>query len=588
MKKEWKYSQEQINTQLVEKIANNLQLSSNFTKILLKRLLKKYNYLQAYLQEGKTIEIQKSIESFLNPSVQNLLFPTFLPNMEKAGQIISEAVEKKEKILIWGDYDADGITATAICVEFFEKHNFEVLYHLPSRKEGYGINKEVLKKYIDEGIKVLISVDCGISDIESVALAKEHNVKVVITDHHTPAQILPEADAIINPHLCKACDTYAMQDVELAGVGVAFFLLCYLNTKLCDVSGKKCDMRDFLDLVALGTIADMVPLLGQNRILVKNGILKLVEARRVSLQALKAVAGYHSHIKLSSGQISFGLAPRINAAGRMENPLVALELLLCKDYDKALVLAKKLDEYNTQRKQEEESIVEQACEQAEKYESSSSLVLFNPEWNQGVIGIVATRIVEKFHKPCFILTKDQQVNAYKGSGRSIPEINLNEALNICSKYLLSYGGHKYAAGLKLAEDKLEEFRNAFEEHVVSIIGKDPYTSSINIDDEMQFPQVSEYTFLKELEMLEPFGLGNAEPVFSSSEIEVKKMQTFGYGKKHLKLELIEKMSGHALHAKLWNTQELECDKSNLCLAYTISLESYNGIRQVGLKIRDMK
>ncbi len=588
MTKEWKYSENNFEVKDVEEIAKFLQLTFPFTKILLKRIARKYPHVHSLFKEKKHKEVLQLIQTFLNPSVKNLFFPTFLPSMERASNIICEAIQKQEKILVWGDYDADGITGTAICIEFFEKHGYKVLHHLPCRKEGYGINKEVLKKYIDEGIRVLISVDCGISDIESVALAKEHNIKVVITDHHTPAEKLPMADAIINPHLCEKTDTLLAQDIELAGVGVAFYLLCHLNNTLSKISNTKCDMRDFLDLVALGTIADMVPLLGQNRILVKNGVVKLSEARRISLQALKVVAGYTGQAKLNAGQISFGLAPRINAAGRMDDPNIALELLLCKDYDKALILAKKLDEYNLQRKQEEENIVEEASKQAELYNENASLVLFNPEWNQGVVGIVASRIVEKFNKPTFIVTKDAKNLVYKGSGRSIPEINLNETLNACAKHLLTFGGHKYAAGLKLEQEKLEDFRKAFEEYVVAIIGKEPCLAKLQIDEEVTFEEVSDYTFLKELEMLEPFGLGNGEPIFSSSEIEIKKAQNFGFSKKHLKLELHEKSSGQSLHAKLWNTEQINFKTSSLCLAYNIGFESYNGISQVALKIKDMK
>ncbi len=587
MKKEWKYTENTAVQRHIEYVASSLQLSTAFTQLLFKRMQKKYSYFNELIEENKLKELTRFIHYFINPSLQNLLFPTFLPDMEKACEIICKCIKNKEKILIWGDYDADGITATAICVEFFEMHGYKVLYHIPNRNEGYGINKDILKKYIDEEVKLIISVDCGISDNESIEYAREHNVKVVITDHHTPPENLPTAHAIINPHCCSHSDDFYAQDVELAGVGVVFFMLCHLNNELRSISGTKCDMRDFLDLVALGTIADMVPLIGQNRILVKNGVLKLSEARRISLQALKDVAGYQNQAKLNTGNISFALAPRINAAGRMGNPLIALELLLCKDYDKAHALAKELDEYNTQRKQEEDLIVEEAMEQAKLYEDKLSLVLYNPEWNQGIVGIAASRMVEKFNKPAFILTNGSQ-ELCKGSGRSISEINLNKALEACSEHLLTYGGHKYAAGLKLEQDKLEQFRQAFEEYVVSIVGNKPIKPSLHIDEEMSFSDVSLYSFLKELEMLEPFGLGNAEPIFSSSDIEIKNTQSIGFAKKHLKLELREKSSGCSLYAKLWNTQEIESKSSNLSFAYNIGLESYNGIRQVSLRVRDFK
>lgn len=586
MIKKWKYTQDEIILKYTESLARELDVSVPFAKILLRRMYKRYPDIFDSGDKGKLLSL---VNFFLNPSLQRLLFPQFLPDMEEACEYVVQSIRKKEKILVWGDYDADGITATACCIEFFQKHGYEILSHIPQRKEGYGINKSALEEYIKQDVKLLISVDCGISDAESIAFAKEQGMTVIVTDHHTPAQTLPPADAIINPHLCEESSLFFKQDIALAGVGVAFFFLCHLNTKLFELSGYKCDMREFLDLVALGTIADMVPLIGQNRILVKNGLLMIAQSSRLSLQALKEVSGYAKQAKLSAGQIAFGLAPRINAAGRMDNPRLALDFLLCKNFDQALTLAKKLDAWNAKRKQEEERAVIEACEQAEKYKDEPSLVLENISWNQGIVGIVASRMIERYNKPTFILTQDGQEGYLKGSGRSIPEVDLNAALNVCSNCLYQFGGHKYAAGIKIENGMVELFRKAFNDFVKEIVGEEPCQPSLSIEDRMDFGQASDFFFLKELEMLEPFGLGNAEPVFSSDSITLKNVIPFGYDKKHLKLELYDSLSGQTLSAKLWNTKELEYNISSLLsLAYTIERDSYNGLSHVNVKVKDIK
>ncbi len=587
MKKNWHIAESSESKEygdIIKRTAKSLQVSQTFAKILLKRMVKKYPDL---IKAGERLDT--ILESFLNPSLKYLFFPTFLPDVERGAEIVYDSLQKGEKVLIWGDYDADGITSSVICAEFFSKHGYDVINHLPCRDDGYGINKKTLKDFIDQGIQLIISVDCGISDFEAIEYAKDCGVKVIITDHHKPPKKLPPADAIINPHLSQENENIAKQDIALAGVGVAFYFLCYVNRVFHEKNNFRCDMKEFLDLVALGTIADLVPLVGQNRILVKNGLSYIADCQRISIQALKEVSGYAAHAKLSAGQVAFGLAPRINAAGRMENPRIAFELLTCNDYEEARKLALILDEQNTKRKEEEEQIVEEACERAESYENEPSLVLVGESWNQGIIGIVSSRIVERFNKPNFILTKDKEEGYYKGSGRSIREIDLNDALDSCAEYLYMYGGHKHAAGLKLHESNIENFRKAFNKYVVDKVGQAGCLPNVFIDESLNFSQSSHFDFLKELELLEPFGLGNAEPVFNTDNVELKNIQLFGAGKKHLKIELYDIQSQQSLHARLWNTKEIEQEESSrISLAYSIELSEYKGIKQVNVKIKDMK
>ncbi len=572
--------------QYVAQVSQNMELSPQFTRLLLARLHKQYPQL---FQNANKKELFEIFDFFLNPSLQKLLHPTFLPQVEEGAILVAEAMQNNEKILIWGDYDADGITSSALCYEFFQKHHYQVQTHVPRREQGYGINKEVLKEYIAEGVTLLISVDCGISDFDAIQFARENNVKVIVTDHHLLPDELPPANVVIDPYLVELTEKFTRKDIHLAGVGVAFFFLCQVNNVLSKSFGTKCDMREFLDLVALGTIADMMPLVGQNRILVKNGLVKIAEAERIGIRALKEVSGYAPKTTLSAGQISFGLAPRINAAGRMDNPRIALDLLLCKDYTQARKLAEQLDDWNNQRKKEEETIVNEACEQAMLYVNEPTLVLQGDEWNQGIIGIVASRMVERFYKPTFILTKDQCTDFIKGSGRSTKNFHLHNALIASTDELLSFGGHEYAAGLKISPEKVDAFRACFNAHYKELYGETFAMPMLAIEEEVDFSDVADYTFLKELEMLEPFGIGNSEPIYSSTQVEITKVEPFGYGKKHIKLEVLDKKSGRRLHSKIWNTPDFPHKVGDsVNIAYNIEIDTYNNVSQISIKIKDIK
>ncbi len=587
MEKQWSFFEKENNVlQKVSHVARALGVSPQFALLLLNRTFRQYPHL---LEKNNEEALISTLDFILNPSLKKLLFPTFLKDIDNACDIVITALKAKEKILIWGDYDVDGITSTALCTAFFKKHGFTVMNHVPCREEGYGINPKRLKDFIDSGVKVLISVDCGIADVEAIKYAREHGVKIIVTDHHIPQDELPPAHALINPYFSDESESYTKKDILLAGVGVAFFFMCHLNNAINKEFSTKCDMRDFIDLVALGTIADMMPLIGQNRILVKNGLLKIKAAERIGIRALKEISGYAPTAALSAGQISFGLAPRINAAGRMDNPRIALDLLLSEDYREAQKLAAQLDEWNAERKKEEESIVAMATEQATKYASEPTLVLADDTWNQGIIGIVASRMIEKFYKPTFILTKDQCDGYFKGSGRSIRKFHLYDALCSSTEKLMSFGGHEYAAGLKIMPENVDAFREAFNNFFIEKLGNKPCTPSVSIEDEVTFEQVSNYAFLRELEMLEPFGVGNSEPVYASTSVKVTKVEPFGYAKKHLKLEFLDTVSGQRLHSKLWNVEKFPHKVGDdVRVAYSIEFDTYNNITQVNMKIKDIK
>jgi len=518
----------------------------------------------------------KDMDVFLSPGLKHLAQPAAWPGMAEAANVLAKGLVAGKKFAVWGDYDVDGVTATALVTDVLRRRGYEVAHYIPNRlHEGYGLNIAGLDQLADAGVGLLLTVDCGVSDHQAVAHARERGLTVVVSDHHTPGAVLPAADAICNPKLgdCPCPD--------LAGVGVAFFLIAALNKLL---PGEPVDMRQVLDLVALGTLADVVPLAGQNRILAKNGMLLISEGRRPGIAALKDVAGFAIGAELGAGQITFGLAPRINAAGRMGHGLIALELLLAPDFDTARPLAAKLNTFNVERRREEETILGQALNQAEEQLDKLGFVLCDQAWHPGVIGIVASRLVEAYYRPTLILCHDN--GRLKGSGRSIPECDLYAAIAACGDLLLGFGGHHQAAGLSLAPENLDALRERFPRVVAEQIGDVLLDARLAIDDALSFGQI-DFTLLKELELLQPFGQGNPEPLFSSPDVQVRKRKIFGAN--HATLDLHDSKAGVTLRAKAWR----QADKlgqdvvgKTMRVAFTPKIDRYNGLASIDLRLKD--
>lgn len=524
------------------------------------------------------------MDTFLAPGLRHLAQPEAWPGMDEAVSVLESGINAGKSVLIWGDYDVDGITGATLALQVLTFHDVPAHVHLPDRRtEGYGLNIPALERLAEEQEPgLLLTVDCGISDEAAVARARELGFTVIISDHHLPPENLPVAEAITNPRLndSNPCP-------HLAGVGVAFFLMAALNTRLSTRTGKRMDMRQALDLVALGTLADMVSLTGQNRILTKNGLLKIAEAARPGLAELKAASGFSPVAALGAGQVVFSLAPRINAAGRLGNPVLAHDMLRTGSHDEAATLARALDTMNSERRSEENRIFTAALEQAEAASHRLGMVLCGEDWHQGVIGIVASRIVEVYYRPVLILCSDGAM--LKGSGRSIPEFDLHAGLTRCADVLLAFGGHKQAAGLRLDPGRLDELRDRFDRTVQEILGDKPLTPTLKIDMEMDFSQASDFTVLKTLDLLQPFGIGNPEPVFVSPPLLVRKRRVFGHSREHITLEVTEESSGITLQAKAWR-QAAQIPESiqgqRLRLAYTPGINAYNGIASVELRVRD--
>jgi single-stranded-DNA-specific exonuclease len=465
--------------------------------------------------------------------------------------------------------------------EFFARRGIEVMHHLPNRmEEGYGMNVPWVERLHEQGADMLLTVDCGISDLEPVARARELGMVVVVSDHHLPGETLPSAHAVCDPRLNDGgpCD-------DLAGVGVAFMLMVALNRLL---PGDPVDVRPLLDLVALGTIADIVRLTGQNRILVKNGLLLIKEAKRPGMAALKVVSDYERQAELGAGQIGFHLAPRINAAGRMGDPEKALRLLLSKDFDSAMPIAEELNAINMERRRQEQEIADEAFAQAEAMRSQAGLVLHADHWHPGIIGIVASRVVEKYYRPTLLLCAAESSGLLKGSGRSIPEFNLHEGLVSLGELFEGFGGHAQAAGVSLKPGNLGEFRERFNAKVIEALGPKPLTPTLKLDHELPFSSIDN-TLLKELELLQPYGMGNPEPVFATRPVRVAEHALFGREREHVKLVLEDQETGTKLPGKAWrmaDTLTSVVRGRTMRFAFTPKIDRYMGIPKIDLRIKD--
>jgi len=521
----------------------------------------------------------QEMDVFLCPGLRHLMRPEAVDGVALAAPLLAKALTDGQTVAVWGDYDVDGITATALLVEFLRERGYAPLWRLPERAvEGYGLNSAGIEALARDGARVLVTVDCGIGGLTEVARAKELGLTVLVTDHHLPGPELPPADVVVNPKLGQG------PGYDLAGVGVAFFLAAAVNRLL---PGQPMDIRRLLDLVALGTLADVVPLTGQNRILAKNGMLLLTDPKRPGLYALKEACGHNPKACLSASQVTFGLAPRINAAGRMGCPDTALSLLLAPDLETARPLAASLDAENTRRRTEEDTILAEALRQATAQSGRFGLTLYAPHWHPGVIGIVASRVAESCYRPTLILTDDASRGVLKGSGRSIPECDLHGLLASIQEVLLGFGGHRQAAGLSLAPENLPVLIERFDAAAATALGHEAPRPSLRLDATLPFRDVNA-VLLRELALLEPFGCGNPEPVFASPPVTVLSRRPFG--DKHLVLALRDIVSGVTLRGKAWRMAEEigpEVAGNQAKVAYSPKITYFSGVPEIELRVRDL-
>lgn len=442
---------------------------------------------------------------FFRPSIEHLHSPFLMNGMKEAAERLSKAIDEGEKILIYGDYDVDGTTATSLLMLFLKKLGAKVDFYVNDRKtEGYGIALTGINYAASQHVKVIVTVDCGITAIEPIKHCRDKGIDVIICDHHEAKAERPCALAILDAKQAD-CD-YPFK--ELSGCGVAFKLAC----ALCEIRGIDKELAfEFLDFVALAVAADIVPIIEENRVLMAEGIKRLQLAKRPGLKALAEVSGLDIE-RMSTSSIVFALSPRINAAGRLDHAREAIKLLTAQDETDAQEAAKHLGDLNTSRREIDAQVFSEAEEDAKKLltQYASSIVLYKPDWHLGVIGIVASRIVERFYLPTIILTENDGI--LKGSARSVIGFNLFNAISNCESYLIQFGGHEMAAGLSMHIEQLDEFRAAFDAHCAEKLDFELRTPAIQIDAELKLEQITA-NFYNVLKQFEPCGPGNRHPLF---------------------------------------------------------------------------
>ena len=524
--------------------------------------------------------------NFLNPDLSQLNNPFLLRDMDKAAMRVATAIRGGEQIRIHGDYDADGITATTLLVSFLRQFGANVDYHLPHRLEdGYGLHMDAVEKAAADGVSLMITVDCGITAFEEARRCRDLGLDLVITDHHEPHNVMPDAMAVINP---KRRDS-AYPFHNLAGVGVALKLARAIELTLAGHLTDGTMLSEYLDLAAFGTIADVMPLLGENRVIVRNGLEGISSAKRPGMAALLATSGL-SGKKISSWNVAFGLAPRINAAGRLASPELGISLFLTDSPDEAYQIAETLNSINQERQAVESEILQQALAKIETegdMSSQKAIVLAQEGWHPGVIGIVASRLVEIFHRPAILISIDGDEG--RGSGRSIPGFDLYQALNDCRETLIGFGGHELAAGLTIRAQDIGVFTRRFLETADSRIPWDLIRPpKLYVDAVASLEEISE-GLASEMELLSPFGAGNPAPVVAVKNVKVLEYRQIGADGKHIRMRVgdgdqIRDVIGFGMGDRAQDLYRL--GGGTLDIAFCPEINEWNGTRNVRLNAKD--
>lgn len=545
---------------------------------LVKKISEKFGVseLVATIIANRGIVNDDDIEIFLNPTRNNFYDPFDLPDMKKAIERIEKAIENKEKTIIYGDYDVDGITSITVLKKFLEERGLETDYYIPNRlDEGYGLNNDAIEKFAKDNYTLMITVDCGISGNKEIDLANKLGIETIITDHHEPMSVLPNAYAIIDPK--REDNKYPFR--HLAGVGVVFKLIQAISIHM------KLDAKEYLkylDIVCVGTISDIVPLFGENRVIAKLG-MKLVEVtRNIGLKSLLKASGYK---EVTSTAISFGLAPRINACGRMGKAEEALKLFLTDDYDVARRITDELNRFNKERQEKEKVILEEALEKIEKehMNDNNALVVSGKDWHHGVIGIVASKITEMFYKPSILLSIEDGIA--KGSGRSIEGFDLHNALCECDDLLQKYGGHEMAVGLSLPKENLEKFSERIKE-ISKNIDLEQLIPVIKIDKILTSKDL-EIENIETLKMLEPFGEGNKNPLFVIKNAKITSIRALSEGK-HLKVAVnVDGKNIDVIGFKMGELVDELLIGDKIDIAGTIDINYFNGARSIQVVLKNV-
>ena len=529
---------------------------------------------------NRGVDDESKAREFLYGGVERLHDPLLMKDMNRAMQRVLQAIEKRERITVYGDYDVDGITACSLMVRVLRELNADIEYYVPERQsEGYGLHGAALESLVAAGTKLLITVDCGISAFKEVSVLHDR-LDIIITDHHQPPDVIPPAYAVINPRQTDC----PYPNKQLAGVGVAY--------KLCQAIWKHYDRQDtdlhrYLDIVALGTIADMVSLLGENRVLVKLGLQQLQESGNPGLKALKDVCGIAAQ-RINTGKVGFVLAPRLNAAGRVSHAAAAVELLITNDNHRAFELSSLLNQENIVRQEVERQITAAAEARLASVDVGKEkvLVVDGKEWHPGVIGIVASRLVEKYYRPVVMITVRDGIG--KGSCRSIPGFNMYEALKSASDLLLQFGGHHQAAGLSLDAANIGALHARMTQFASDHLTPEDYQPTIVIDSLVGLEEITA-ALLEEMACLEPHGIGNPSPVFASRRVRPIDVRTMGHEGKHIRMKVAAQ--GTVNNVVGWDmgvlSDKIRCSDA-VDVAFIPEFNEWQGTTTIQLKAHDIK
>ncbi|MBN2796681.1 MAG: single-stranded-DNA-specific exonuclease RecJ [Clostridia bacterium] len=520
-----------------------------------------------------------NVSKFLNPKLSDLHDPFLMKDMDKVVRRVREAIEKGESIWIYGDYDVDGITSIALLLKLFKHLNVPVNYYIPNRlEEGYGLSIQGLTYVIEQGADLIISVDCGITSVEEVDFVNRHGKDIVITDHHNCQESLPSAFGILNP---KQPDCHYPFDM-LAGVGIALKLA---QGMLGEAFFEVYDL--FVDIAALGTVADIAPIVDENRIITKIGLELIQNTKHIGLKTLVALSNINGD--LNTGHIGFNIGPKINAAGRIGQPGLGVELLITESESEGESLALKLTQLNEERQSIERSILEEIDELVAAQvdlKKDKIIVILGDNWHTGVIGIVASRVTERYHRPAVILSNDEGIA--KGSARSVGEISIFDALNSCKELFIGFGGHKQAAGLSLSVEKVEEFRRQVNLYAKTEITWEDLIPQIKVDGVLHSSDIT-YQTLDDLDLLEPYGLGNPRPQFIYNGLTIDHVRRLGEAQNHLKLILHDERRTY--DAIAFNVSEDYADlrtQDKLDMVLTLSKNSFRGVDTIQFQIKDLR
>ena len=550
-----------FNKDIVSKLSKGLKIPAALAAVLANR----------------DIQNVQNANNYLSKSLKNTYDPYIFKHIDKIVNRILSAVKKNELITVYGDYDVDGICSTAILYSTLKEIGAKCQYYLPCRDEGYGLNSKAIKKCSEQGTKLIITVDCGINNCAEIKFAGSIGIDIIVTDHHVPGKNLPECIGIMNPKLADSPYPYK----DLAGVGIAY--------KLSEAIAKKfpgTDVTQHLDLVGLGTIADVVPLTGENHIFAFHGLEAIKNTKKIGLQYLKKKSGIEREVY--AGQVAFRLAPRINAAGRLDTAEPAIKLLLTKDEKEAKEFSNVLDSNNKERQKLEKDVLDNAIEQIERtfnFNSDKIIVLDNNNWPKGVIGIVASRIVNRYYRPCILISVEEGMG--RGSCRSINNFNILSALDACNEHLKEYGGHSHAAGLGIEEILIDSFRDKINQYAEMTINTDDLVPRLIIDSEISFNDIT-FNLIEQLDKLSPYGYGNPKPTFVSKGLELYREPKI-VGDKHLKFWL--KSQGRVFEAIGFDMSEyisLLDEFTNLDIVYNLHINNWKDKQIIQLHIQDIK